>query len=361
MWIANRLPACACAALLLGAAGRAHALSCALPELVAPSHASVAVPTNTLIWCSGPTPQHGVIDFGAADGGVPSEDERSRIRVTAPDGTGVSGTQTRMTTQAFELFVFHPAADLAADSEYQVNCPPLYAEDPRALSFTTGAGRSTTAPAVPDVSHVELNVSTGDGWGPAHAVYFHDAVRANSIVVIDLGGTQTLVPAGPSGQVATARYHGGDGSLVWVGDGPCGGDWREAALGASVDIALGVFDLTGAFSGWTERRTYTLPSSYPAPASPLPAPSLPEPAQVDGEEDAAELDDALPASAPSGSSPPRDVAAPPVASQAGCSLRTGHALRASAHDSTWGAAALLTALAGLSVRISRRSRRAPRG
>ena len=39
-------------ALALTSAGRASALSCALPQVRAPQPGSVGVPTNTRVWCS---------------------------------------------------------------------------------------------------------------------------------------------------------------------------------------------------------------------------------------------------------------------------------------------------------------------
>ena len=238
------LIACALAGLVISGTGRARALSCALPELWAPAPDAADVPINTLVWCS-----------GNRDGAA------SQVVVTGADGETVSGTQTRMSSPAYELLVFRPDSDLAPNSEYDVVCPRVY-DSERAFSFTTGASSRSTPPAVPDIATKELIATLGDGWGASYHVLFRQVAQPGDIIVLDLGGTSTLAPQGPTGYVADSQVMGSYAQDFWLGTGPCGGNWPGAALGASTTIALGAFALTGEFSGWSDTIRVTLPATH---------------------------------------------------------------------------------------------------
>jgi hypothetical protein len=235
----------ACVIVALTGAGRAHALSCAEPGVSVPYADAVQVPTNTLVWCT-----------KSADSPL------STIRLRDSEGADVSGTQTQISMPWYDVLVYHPDAELAANSQYTVDCPRRYDEQP-STRFTTGSGPRVTPPAVPDVSNVEGSVHADTGWGPSHYVLFRQASEADTIVVVDVAAvSSSLNPDAPGGAVSDALYSF-QASDVFVGNGPCGGSWPGATLGASTRVALGAFDLTGAFSGWSDAVTVTLPSEYP--------------------------------------------------------------------------------------------------
>jgi hypothetical protein len=48
---------------------------------------------------------------------------------------------------------------------------------------------------------------------------------------------------------------------IYVGSSICENNWPEATLGASTTVALGAFDVTGAFSGWSDTVAVTIPST----------------------------------------------------------------------------------------------------
>lgn len=327
--------ACVIAAIVTAVAQAAHALSCAYPEVVVPPADAVQVPTNTWVWCSKP------VD-GAA----------SPIRVRTSDGNEVGGTQTQMTTSQFDILVFRPASELAANSTYTVDCPLRY-EGQLPSVFSTGPGPRTTPPAVPSLSSVEITAYADGGWGASHFARFIGAGAAETIIVVDLpGGSARLNPAAPSGFVADAHY-AFQGEDVWVGNGPCGGNWPAAALGASTRVALGAFDQTGAFSGWSDTVTVTLPTEYADPNDGIDegddgdAESSPE-AEEDSET-VGVVDDAVDVSTNGGD----DLPTATGSSRLG---RSSCALGAPG-SSTGVAAGLVLALFGLSLR-RRRPRRA---
>lgn len=232
----------AVAALVATGTNPAHGLSCASLEVVAPLPDAVDVPTNTLVWCS-------------RDSRSPS----SPIQVTDSDGRDVSGTQTRMTLPQYELLTYRPDAELAPNSRYKVSCPVRYEGQSSSFDFTTGAGPRLAPPAVPSTSNVEIAVDPDFGWGPSYFAVFHEASERQNIVVVDLpGGRTTLNPDARSGFVSDARYLS-QSTDVGVGQGPCGGNWSDADLGASTTVALGAYDVTGAFSGWSDSVTVTIP------------------------------------------------------------------------------------------------------
>jgi len=230
------LAACVLTALIATQASPASALSCAVPELLVPRPDAVDVPTNTLLWCSSR-----------------SGEESAVIHLVDAGGADVRGTQTLLSVPDFELLVFRPDFELTADSVYHVECP--------GVSFTTGAGVRSTPPAVPKVSNVEFLTEREQTWGSSYFAHFQQVSEPDSIVVLDLAGRAALQPSEPSGLAADARLVPPNADF-WVGHGPCGGNWREAGLGASTTVALGAFDLTGAFSGWTETVPVTLPNHF---------------------------------------------------------------------------------------------------
>lgn len=231
----------AAALLVTLGASRANALSCAEPELVAPGFAT-DVPTNTLVWCS------------------------DNLRISTPnevvvrdsDGALVSGTQTELTLPRYSLLVFRPNSDLAPNSTYTFECP--LRQEPRTLMFSTGAGPRFGAPAVPDLGNVQTSAQFGDAWGDSYFARFDKVADFGSIVVVNLAGASVLDAAGLRGNVsdAVALYD----DPLWVGHGPCGGNWPGASLGTSTSITVGAFDVTGAFSGWSTPVTVTVPNEY---------------------------------------------------------------------------------------------------
>jgi MYXO-CTERM domain-containing protein len=234
--------ACVIVALVTTGTNRAHALSCASPELVAPVPDAVDVPTNTLVWCS-----------------KDPQSSASPIRVTDSEGGDVSGTQTVMSLPQYELLTYRPDAELASNSTYTVSCPIRYEGQSPSFVFTTGAGPRLEPPAVPSVSRVKIDVYPDFGWGPAYFAEFSEANEPQTIVVLDIpAGRGTLNPEARSGFVADAQ-HLSQTTDVGVGWGPCGGNWSDAKLGASTTVALGAFDVTGAFSGWSDTATVTIP------------------------------------------------------------------------------------------------------
>ena len=134
-----------------------------------------------------------------------------------------------------------------------------------AFSFTTGAEPRLTPPRVPDLSRVEVGAAEGY-WGTNYQATFRGAIEGGSLIVLDLGGGAALDPDAPAGATSSFAATAPDDTDAWVGVGPCGGNWPGASLGASTSVALGAFDLTGAFSGWSDTVTVTLPDQ----AEPLP-------------------------------------------------------------------------------------------
>jgi hypothetical protein len=344
--------ACVIAALTT-VAGRAHALSCAEPGVSVPYADAVQVPTNTLVWCT-----------------KRADSPLSTIRLRDAEGADVSGTQTQMTMQGYDILVYHPDAELAANSQYTVDCPRRYDEQP-STRFTTGSGPRVTPPAVPDVSSVEGSVHPDSGWGASHYVLFRQASEADTIVVVDVAaGSSSLNPDAPSGAVSDALYSF-QASDIYVGNGPCRGSWPGATLGASTRVALGAFDLTGAFSGWSDEVTVTLPSEYPVSeeveAAPVgdgePQPDENGPAGGDEVGDPEPDDDGSSESTGVSETPPPDARGDFVATDAAGDVpvrpspmgRSGCAL--GARQSSLGVGAgLLLALAGLVARRRRSSR-----
>jgi hypothetical protein len=217
----------------------ATALSCAEVGVTAPFRSRSDVPTNTRIWCAeeqqGPTESVVLRD---AQGGV------------------VSGTQGTLAMPDVTVLVFRPDVELAPESTYTYECPGHGSE----YTFTTGVGPRVGAPPVPDSSRWAARATYKPDMGDSYAVSFDSAAPAGSFVVFDIGGTASMDADGPSGvlsDVTEALYPG----KVAVGSSICQNNWPEAALGASTTVALGAFDVTGAFSGWSDPVTVTLPST----------------------------------------------------------------------------------------------------
>jgi len=218
----------------------ASALSCALPGVTAPFQRTADVPTNTRIWCT---------------------EERQRpietIVLTDAQGSVVSGTQSTLFLPDETVVVFRPDVELDPESTYTYQCP-LVEVSP--FTFTTGTGPRMAPPRVPDSSRWTAQAFHRDDAGDNYLVSFDDVAEAGSIVVIDIGGAAAMDAEGPSGvlsDVTDALY----GTGVYVGSGACQNNWPEATLGASTTVALGAFDVTGAFSGWSDTVTVTLPST----------------------------------------------------------------------------------------------------
>lgn len=71
--------------------------------------------------------------------------------------------------------------------------------------------------------------------------------------------------------------------FYWVGTGGCLYSWPGAELGASTRFRLGAFDLTGAFSGWSESIDLTIPDQYEEPELQPGTAVSPEPQRAAGE------------------------------------------------------------------------------
>lgn len=242
------LLASALGTLVLAAAAPARALSCPPPGLYAPAVGAVGVPTNTRIWCS-----------------VDVADEVASVRLYDADGAALSGTQTRLSALQFDLLVFTPDAELAPRSEHRAECP---GSGRRSLEFSTGDGPQMRRPPVPIVSEWETHVDAGSGWGPSYFADFPQPSPSSTLILVDVGGGAALEPRSLQGAVADVRSLEREAS-VEIGYGPCGGNWAEAGLGATTSVALAALDLTGAFSGWSDTITFTLPNAFRVPAPDL--------------------------------------------------------------------------------------------
>jgi hypothetical protein len=226
----------------------ADALSCDSAGVTAPFRRTKDVPTNTRIWC-------------------PEEPQWPIESIVLRDAQGsvVSGTQATLSLPDVTVLVFRPDVDLAPQSTYTYECP---FRDVSEFTFSTGAGPRIGAPPVPDSSRWTAHAAHQEGAGDNYLVSFDSGAEPDSIVVFDIGGTASMDADGPSGVLsdlteALYRVH------TSVGNGICERNWPEAALGASTTVALGAFDVTGAFSGWSDTVTVTLPSTFEgeAPAS----------------------------------------------------------------------------------------------
>jgi hypothetical protein len=329
------------AGLVLCGAGRASALSCALPELIAPRPEAVNVPTNTLIWCSSsPT------------------NEVSPIRLTDPDGVVVNGTHTRMSSSRYALWIFHPDSELLPSSDYLATCRRDYEGSDRTSPFTTGTSAASAPPAVPNISSMDLTAHHGY-WGDSYLATFRNVGALDSIIVLDLGGGAALDAEAPSGHVADVEALSFSQDFA-VGHSVCGGNWPTANLGGSNTVALGAFDLAGQFSGWSDTRSIVLPSSFltedpelspPPVPMPSPPPDVPttdagasEPPPAGGDE-ADEANDSDEANADDAASQPRAN----LPGRAGCQVG------AAGSSSSAGAAALLALVLWQVARRERRS------
>jgi hypothetical protein len=263
------LVACGAAALIQTVSPAASALSCQERGVRAPALDATAVPTNTRIWC--PT----YYDVAQTD-----------VELVDPQGQQVSGTQTLLSFGGNLMAVFRPDAELAPQTQYQVICPQFR---DWTHSFTTGSGPSQAPPELPSLQQISVRAIPDDGWGAGLFARFSAVSPANTIVVLDLNGGAQLDASAPSGRLTDAQLMQSADSVLSVGKAPCLSNWPQAALGASAQIRLGAFDLTGAFSGWTESITATLPEKFEGepslaqpesdPLAPLPTtPVAPDPA-----------------------------------------------------------------------------------
>lgn len=245
--------------------------------------------------------------------------------------------------------VFRPDSGLAPNAEYRVRCPnPYYlegADNRREFSFSTGSSSLSKAPPIPNVATVELSAQRGEDWGDSYSALFRKAGDLGNIIVLNLGGSSTLNPDELSGDVADPTYLTTERDY-WVGTGPCGGNWPDAALGASTTIALGAFDLAGGFSGWSDTVGVTLPSAYTNVLGEAPSDEDSEPASVPSE-GSETPQGVMPRVAMPEVAVAPEVAADDIAPSTPTRTRRG---RAGCHfgtsaGSSYGAAALLTALA----------------
>jgi hypothetical protein len=300
-------------ALVLGmaltATGPARALSCEEREVQAPLPNAVDVPTNTRIWCS-----------------TLPWIESPQIVLEDASGGAIDGTASVLGTPGdYDLLVFQPGNELAPNTEYTVTCP-IPKDIPGAYSFSTGAGPRHAPPRLPDVSNVRIMARENPEDGPTFGASFRDALEPGSLAVFDVGGAAALDSGGPAGALSDLRFVRTIAVDAWVGHGPCGGNWPGATFGASTTVRLGAFDLTGAFSGWSDTVTISLPAEREADS------------ETEGTEPPAP--DEASATPPSERSGARDL---------GCNLRppSGPPLRA---------AALLSLALGVALRARRRPR-----
>jgi hypothetical protein len=218
----------------------ATALSCEAAGVVAPFRQRADVPTNTRIWCT-------------EELQWPIES----IVLTDAQGSVVSGTQAALYLPDVTVLVFRPDVELAPESTYSYKCP---VSDASEFTFTTGAGPRLGTPPVPDSSRWTAGAIRRDDMRDSYGVSFDSAAEPDSIVVFDIGGAASMDVDGPSGvlsDVTEALYR----VDVYVGSSICENNWPEATLGASTTVALGAFDVTGAFSGWSDTVTVTLPGT----------------------------------------------------------------------------------------------------
>jgi hypothetical protein len=333
--------ACGLMGIILCGAEHASALSCALPELMAPRPQAVDVPTNTLIWCSS----------------EPVNDV-SPIVLTDPEGVVVHGTHTRMSSSRYALWVFRPDAALLPSSEYLATCRRDYSDTEWTSPFKTGASAASAPPSVPDISSMDLTAHHGY-WGDAYLATFRNVGALDSIIVLDLGGGAALDAEAPSGHVADAESLAFSRDFT-VGHGVCGGNWPTANLGASNTVALGAFDLAGQFSGWSDTRSIVLPSSFLTEDPELSPPPVPMPSPPPDVSDVPNTTDAGASAAPPGGADEGandSDDANDAASQPGADLpvRAGCQIGAAGSSSSSGAAALLGLVLWRRARRGRRS------
>jgi hypothetical protein len=223
----------------------ARAMSCLDVGVTAPFRQSTDVPTNTRIWCT-------------QELQWPIES----IVLTDAQGSIVSGTQAELSLPDARVLVFRPDVELAPGSTYTYKCP---LRDYSEFTFTTGAGPSIGAPPMPDPSRWEARASNRD-MQDSYGVSFDSGAQPGGIVVFDIGGAASMDADGPSGvlsDLTEALYR----VNVGIGSSVCQTNWPEATLGASTTVALGAFDVTGAFSGWSDAVTVTIPSTLDEPSS----------------------------------------------------------------------------------------------
>lgn len=232
---------------VLTAAPDADALTCPHPQLSAPEDGAADVPTNTLVWCGAQGLGGDTVPFVLEDA----------------SGAEVTGTSHVLKTTEFDVTVFVPDEPLSPDTTFSYRC--VY--DEWVHTFTTGAGPREETPAVPDPSRHAPSTSEDSVWGDSFGVRFEELAPANTLIVVDLNSGANLLEEDPSGSVAEIIQLELSGSL-FVGNGPCGGVWPDAGLGATASFAFGAFDLTGTFSGWSDPVEVTLPETYTDPEPP---------------------------------------------------------------------------------------------
>lgn len=327
------------AAVSLGTiAGAAHALTCEAPGATAPAWESIDVPTNTLIWCT-----RWVVDASF------------QLHVTDAQGQVVSGTQTLLTSTQFQTVVFRPDTDLAPGEQYSYQCNEFVTQP---ISFTTGAGPRNEPPALPNLERMQLHADPDSGWGERLLASFPNISARDTIVVLDIEGGPALDAAALSGGLDDVKLMNAPEGTAFVGRAPCVGNWPDAALGAATRVRFGAYDLTGAFSGWTDWKTVTLPDQFeeeagekPEPVTPTP-PSGPAPDGLPGSDGASDEPALTGNEAPSNEVVSVDLASDSVATPAhqssGCQLG-GHG------GSSWGVGLLAALACGAALRRRRKT------
>jgi len=334
--LGSLLAAASIGSMLSSVAGSAGALSCEAPGVMAPAWEATDVPTNTLIWCT-----------------RWNDTSAFELRVTDAQGEAVGGTQTLLTSGQYGVAVFRPDAELEPQARYGFQCENYEGAQP--ASFTTGAGPRNDPPALPSLDGMQVRAQADSGWGESLVAWFQNISPQNTIVVLDLEGGPALDTTTLTGSLEDARLINVPEGSAFVGKAPCVGNWPGAQLGASTRLRFGAFDLTGAFSGWTDWKTVTLPDRFegenqePVTPTPSPGPAPDDQPGNDGELEHALTGNGSPINEVVSADLASDNAATPSAQSSGCQL--------SARSGGSWAVGLLAALACVGLRRRRTAAR----
>jgi hypothetical protein len=231
------------------APGTARALTCATNVVTAPEESATNVPTDTLIW------------------GYPER----LTRLLAPSGIAVAMDERLLPitveySGAGTLPVLVPRETLEPNADYTIELRDHFPA--RRIVFTTGAGPTSGAPALPVLLSSEPRVGASD--------YTTTVARGVSLT-FDFDGI-LIGDTGQLGSIATieALFEQGDANLaaldgaalpliqwvsrsesLWAGISDCG-VWPRGASDSEL-ARFGVLDLAGNFSGWAS-VTLELPS-----------------------------------------------------------------------------------------------------
>jgi hypothetical protein len=234
------------------APGTARALTCATNVVTAPEESATNVPTDTLIWGY----PEGLTRLLAPSGNAVAMDERL-LPITV-EGGGVGILPVLVPRETLE-----PNADYTIELDYPGDEFPA-----RRIVFSTGAGSTSGAPALPVLLSSEPSVGTRG---------FTTAVGRGVSLTFDFDGI-LIGDTGQLGSIATieALFEQGDANLaaldgaalpliqwvsrsesLWAGISDCA-VWPRGASDSEV-ARFGVLDLAGNFSGWAS-VTLELPS-----------------------------------------------------------------------------------------------------